>query len=369
MTYEPGRMGIAEGMALAFILTIPRLFITVPAEMLDIAAGLAWLMPLASGIGAFAGCWLLVFVLSRLPGYDLVGAAYHLLGRAGGFLVGLFYVGYFFLDAVLLLRQFAENTLLTALPLLEFSIAVAVYALVAGVLVYIGVEGIARTTYLLMPLGSVPLLVVLALLFPFYNVYHLLPWQGTGLGAVMPPALIGAGYNSGVLALFILAKALQDLRTVKAATLYGLGASIALKALCTFIFTLVFGYTTGREKMLPFYEMARLVYLGRYVQRIEALFILLWVMYGILAIAANLFMGLYLVARLFGLPAIRPLIPVAALTVAFLAMIPQDITDTVTLDTVFIQTYAAAAIYAVPGLLLAASWRKDRRKGAKGCAG
>ncbi|EAX46626.1 Spore germination protein [Thermosinus carboxydivorans Nor1] len=369
MTYEPGRMGIAEGLALAFVLTIPRIFLTAPANQIDIAAGLAWLMPLASGLGAFVGFCLLIFVLSRIPGSDLVGAAYHLLGRVGGLLVGLFYAGYFFLDAVLLLRQFAENTLLTALPFLEFRIAIGIYALVAGILAYIGVEGFARTTYLLLPFGIIPLLGVLTLLFPFYNIYHLLPWQGSGLGVVVPKALMDAGYNTGVLVLIILAKPLQNLRTVKAAALYGLGGSAALKALSTFSFTLVLGYTTGREKVLPFYEMARLVYLSRYVQRIEALFILLWVMYGMLAIAANLFIGLYLLVRLLGLPALRPLIPVATLVIAFLAMIPGDITDTINLDILFVQTYAAAAVYVVPGLLFAASWWQGRRKEVKGCVG
>jgi hypothetical protein len=73
--------------------------------------------------------------------------------------------------------------------------------------------------------------------------------------------------------------------------------------------------------------MARLVYINRYIQRIEALIILLWAIMGILNIAIEVYIGLYLLGRLFNLPTIRPLIFPVVIIIAQLAMLPGEITS------------------------------------------
>ena len=119
-------------------------------------------------------------------------------------------------------------------------------------------------------------------------------------------------------------------------------------------FTLSFGYAAGREKLLPFFEMARLVYLSRYIQRIEAIFILLWVIFGVLAIAVNIYMMLYIVTRIFNMPSLRPLIPLAVFIMAQLAMLPPDAGTTVEINNLVMRTFKPTILYGIPLLLLAA---------------
>jgi hypothetical protein len=117
----------------------------------------------------------------------------------------------------------------------------------------------------------------------------------------------------------------------------------------------------GVEKTLPFFEMSRLVYLSRYVQRIEALFIVIWVITGLLAIAINIFAALYLVARPLGLPSLRPLVPVMAMIVVNLAVIPHDIGAVVAADNSLV-VVLSVGVYGGPLLLTAMAYLKGRRK-------
>lgn len=43
MSYNSGKLGVAEGIALIVVLTVSRLFLSTPALILENAAGLAWL--------------------------------------------------------------------------------------------------------------------------------------------------------------------------------------------------------------------------------------------------------------------------------------------------------------------------------------
>ena len=368
MSYHTGKMGVAAGISLVFLITFPYIFLTTPAQTVAIGAGLAWLIPLISGGPPIVMILGMLYAMKMFPG-DLYTVCRKLIGRVGAWAVAVYYITMFFFDGVLLLRQFAENTLLTALPSIEFSLVIAIYIAVAGLLCYAGIEAIVRANYIIMPFGIFGLTLVLLLLAPFYNIYNILPWQGTGLENVIPAGFLFAGAQVGIFALVILAPSFQDKRTVRTAAIFGVGMSAVLKSMTVLVFSLVFNTVVAKEKVLPFFEMARLVYLSRYLQRIEALFIILWVILGVMAIAINFYMGLYLITRLLKLPTMRPLIPITGIILAETAMIPPDITTVIVLDELIITTYFNVGVYVIPTMLIIAALLKKKKRGATQCAG
>lgn len=366
MSYQPGKMGRAAGISLIMAITFPYVFLTIPAQVLQHAAGLAWLSPLLEGVPLLLMLWGMI-VVQNWAGTDLYGVWEYLCGRVGAWVIGTYYTGLFFINATVLLRQFAENTLLTALPRMEFGTVVMVYIAIAALLVHLGLEGMLRANYMILPFGIIGLIALLLLLLPFYNLYELAPWQGNGPGVAILDSVKFAGVGTGAFALVILSSSFQDSATLKSAAYWGIGLGTGLKTVMVFCFVLAFGPAVGSEKILPFFEMARLVYLSRYVQRIEALFIILWVMVGLLAIAINLYMGVYLITRLLKLPTMRPVTPVVAVILAELAMMPPNVGSIVRFVVAFISTYSNIGLYGIPGLLLLlALVKKKRRRSGNG---
>lgn len=361
MSYQPGRMGMAEATGLVFIITLPRVFLTTPAIGLSEVQQLAWATILIAWLAALAMFYLLASVTSRRQG-DLFAVSEQLLGRLGASLIAIYYIAIFLIDAALLLRQFAENTILTALPNADFNVVSAWFIVFAVILVYFGLEGLARATYLLMPFIVAGILTVIVLLTPFYETYRLFPWQGDGLVTALLRGLGLTGANFGIILLFIFAPQFQTANTIKVAAVYGGGGSAVLKTMVVLFFLLAFGVAKGIEKTLPFFEMSRLVYLSRYITRIESLFIVIWVFVSLLTIAANLYVVLYLISRLLGLPTFRPLIPALAVIVLTLAALPPDITTVAELDSLAVTTIFNAAIVGIPVILFAVDWLKGRRK-------
>lgn len=359
--YQPGKMGAAEGMAIVFLLTFPTTFLTTPAVLINEAGTLGWLSALVHGIISLLSLIALLFVCKEVPG-NLFEICELLLGKILAWLIALYYAVAFCANYVLMLRQYAENTLLTALPTAEFSFIIVAYSLVSAILVAFSLEGMARAGYIVMPFIGVTLLIVFALLNPFYEIYRLAPWLSLGLGTAVFTGAKIAGINFGVAAVAILASSFQNNRTRWQIAVLGVGLSAVLRAMVVFFYTLLFGVTVGREKMLPFFEMVRLVYLGRYVQRLESLFIILWVINGLLDISLSLYFGLYCLTYLGRLPTMRPLIPVAAILLAQVAMIPEDVVSVMD-DYVYVgKTFLNFGIYVVPFLLLAAlAWSKRKK--------
>lgn len=360
MSYRPGQVGLSEGLGLVFILTIPRVFLTPLSSILEQAGQFGWISLLLAGLYTFAMYYLLLFIAERMPG-DLFTICQNILGKPGAWLVALFYLVMFWGNAVILLRQFTENTLLTALPEMRFELITAWYTLVSGILIFMGFSAIVRTSYFFLPYLLFGMLFTGVLLAPYYNIYRLVPWQGTGLASGLKTSIISAGYNVGVIALIVLRPSFQSLRTVRAAAVYGLGLSVGVKVLYTISYILSFGTLVGSEKSMPFYEMARLIYLSRYVQHIEALLIVLWVIVGMLTSAASLYVALYLLTRLLNLPALRPVLPLAAVTTLTFASLPVSFGQILELDAL-LEIMSAVGLYVIPVILFLATLYKLRKK-------
>jgi len=216
--------------------------------------------------------WVLFYVSSRVPG-DLFAIAKTLIGSVGAWLIALLFIFFSFVNAVSLLRQLAECTLITAMPEADIHVVILFYGATVAIIVHYGIEPIARAAYLLMPFIVLGLSVSIALLTPYFDIHFLLPWQGNGLPAIFKTSLVIGGSNFEALVLVALAPAFQRIRTMKKAALFGLGGAAVIKTVFTVAYLLIFDVETGIEKTLPYYEMARLIYINRYVQRVEALLI------------------------------------------------------------------------------------------------
>lgn len=365
MSYQSGRMGMAEGIALVFTISFTTACLTLLSEAIETSRELGWLSIIVSGLSTMVMLFLFIYVFERIPG-DLFFIARHLFGKRGACLISIYYIVMFFANAIILIRQFAENTLIMSLPSLNFQLAVGWYAFSAAFIIYFGIEAIARANYVLLPFIVGGILLILVLLVPLYKPNYLFPWQGTGMVNAVIKGGVLVGSNAGALLLAVIAKSFQNIRVLRTAALFGLGGSILLKSATALVLTMIFGTSVAIERTLPFFEMARMIFLNRYIQRIESIYVILWVMVGIFGIAISVYMGLYLMTRLVNLPTMKPLIPIVIILLAQLAMLPHDLSSVLVFESIMVRGYYLIGIYFIPLLLFMATLLKEK-KGTK-CA-
>lgn len=368
MSYQHGPLGQVAAIGIIFNISMVRVFLSNPVQVIDVSGEVAWLVIIVAGLISIAASFVFLYVYKRVPG-DLYQITEQLLGSWVARVMALVCISLLLANAIFLFRQFTENTLLTALPNTDFQVVSFGYALCVLIILYTGIEAIGRSIYIIIPFGVIGLTAVFLLLYPYYDIYNLAPWLGYGIKQAIIASFASSGYNlSGFLALTILAPSLQSYRTVRTAMVFGLGGSALIKSASLGVFVLVFGVQVGLEKVLPFYEMARLVYISRYVQRIESLFILLWVIAGTFAVAVSLYFTLFMLARVFDLPALKPIMPISIIIVEQVASLPEDIISTIQMDGYLHTTVFAGCEIAIPFILLLALWIKNlKRGGVKKC--
>lgn len=356
-----GKLGVSEGIALVFSIVMPRVFLSTVSNLLEQDGQILWLAMLVYSVIPLGSLLMMVYVHNRVSG-NIFMVCRQLIGKIGAWLVVATYSVMFLSNSTLILRLYAEYTLETALPRAEFQLVIIWYAVSAGILCYLGIEALIRTSSIIMPFSILGLGIVLLLLIPFYIGYNLTPWQGNGIMQAVHTGISGAGYNVGLLALILLVPAFQNTGTIKKAAFYVVSYTGVLRICFILVYIMVFGVAVGAEKTMPLFELARLVYLNQYIQRIEALFIIVWVMFGLLAVAGSLYISLYLIALLLKLPTIRPMVPIGVILIANLAMMPPNIGYALKVDQQLIVLFDMG-IYVFPAILFVMTlWKKRRKK-------
>lgn len=363
-TYQTGKLGVGEGMVLVFVLAVTRLFLSGLTDVVRQNGQILWLTMIIYTVIPMLILYMMIYVKSSTSG-DIVAVCEHLVGKSGSWIIVTAYILIFWGNSALLLRQYAEYTLITALPRAEFQLVILWYVVSVGIICYLGIEAVCRAGYIMLPFVVVGILVVFVFVSPFYIAYNLTPWQGNGIMKAVQSGITGIGFNIGVLSLIFLSSAFQNTKTIKTIAMYALGGSLLLRIVYMFVYILVFGVNAGGEKAMPFFELTRLVYLNQYFQRIEALYIMVWVIVGLLSIAASLYIGLYLIMALLKLPTLRPIVPLGVIIVANLAMLPPNIGYTIEMDRLILQI-SMLGMYIFPGILFTMALIKKRRK--KTCA-
>jgi len=356
--YHPPNMGIMSGVSLVFIGTAPRVFLHQSTEQLSINGEAAWLGVLMNSLCSLIMMLIVLFLINKLGG-DFLSVCNKLVGKRVSWIIQLFYSLIFLISAALLLRDYVESTKLSALHDANYQLITLVYGFTVMIAAYLRIEAIARAGCFVLPFILVGSILVTILLYPFYQIYQLLPLLGNGFKPLLISGFRGAGYNLLALLIVILAPSYQNVRTMKVCFLWGLGGSAALKLLYMLVFLLTFGVEVGMEKILPFFEMARLVFVNHYLQRIEAPFIIIWVMFGMLAIALSLYIAVYLARHILNLTILRPLIPLLSVLTIAISMLPENF-DQVTKYEGLLLNAEAIGIYLIPLMLLVAYFIKGK---------
>ena len=355
-------LGTSQGAALIYFTIFPLLFLSTPSEMTEASGSISWLTPL---LGALSGGVLLWIQQSLLTDSEsnLLQLTEELLGKGASYAFGLFYFFALFSTACLWTRQYAENTLLVALPAIEFNHIIVVYLISVLVMVYLGLEALSRTCYLLVPLSLVGLAIVFAGLTPEMEPLYLLPLLGYGIPSLIDPLLFYTGATAPAAMMMVLAPSFQNKSAVGQVILYGIGVSAITSSVAFAVYVAVFAVTVGSEKILPFFDMTRLVYINRYIQRIESLFILMWVIVGIVGIAVCLYGALTIICQLFRLPAFTPLLLPLGIIMITVATLPMDANQTLLINKMlFSKILAPGFVITTLALLLAAKLKKRREQ-------
>ncbi|HWI53298.1 MAG TPA: GerAB/ArcD/ProY family transporter, partial [Symbiobacteriaceae bacterium] len=261
------------------------------------------------------------------------------------------------------LRQFSENITATVLPKTPLTVITLAFLGVACYGVILGLEGIARVVWVITPFSLVALVTLLG---GGYLTHHgdnpLFPFWGWGAGATVGWGLLRSADFAELLLLGLLVPHFRRLDLLRKTAWIALGSSVLIIAGTVVLYEQIFPWPGGGRISFPLLEVSRLIITGRWVQRLESIFFLVWVIMATLAVTTGLYATVRTLAETIGLENERHLVLPVALTLYSLAQLPSNLALAVAWDAEGVRTWGWSISIVLPLLTLLVSTL--RRKGA-----
>ncbi|MBQ9280388.1 MAG: GerAB/ArcD/ProY family transporter [Clostridia bacterium] len=154
------------------------------------------------------------------------------------------------------------------------------------------------------------------------------PILGNGIDKIFLQGALSLGRYEAFFLFLLLAPSIKDLN--KTVTKSFLAATILLLA-CFFMFFGIFSYPSITEDYSVLYELVRMVSYGRFIQRIESLFLLIWLMVTFLYFSLALSLSVLTMKKLFHIQYHKRIIPSVAIIIIASSLLLSSHTDVINL--------------------------------------
>ncbi len=325
---EGGKIDSKQAIFLLTTMVLATAILFVPAIIAHHAKQDAWISAILATLGGLVIARLQVTLGLRFPGMTLFQYLEVILGKVLGKAAGFLYLWWFLHMNAEVLREFGSFLVAAFMPDTPIIVFIIIITIISAYAVRSGLEVFTRVNQIILPLILLSLLVLFALAIKEMRITRLLPLLDTGVVPIIKGALTPLSWF-GEMATFLmiipyLNKPQEAPRIANTAILIS-GTFFLITVLGVLA---IFGPALSARWMFPTLNGARMIHLANFLERLEAVIMVIWVFGAFVKISVFYYAGVLGSAQLLGLKDFRPLVlPIGVIVVALSILLHPNILD------------------------------------------
>lgn len=361
------RVGTKELIAMLTLFVSADVFLAFPTVTAKLGLEAGWMISLISGVVALVIFALVNAGLKRsYPGHDLIDVARLTMGQGVGWFVSVVIGIYFLLVTAGVMRQFMEQIVSNVLQNTPLLIIGGLFTIAVSYIAQCGLEGICRTAYIILPILIGAMILLGFALMNWWQPAWLLPLWGSGPLPVLRGGLLYSSIFTNVLLISLIYPHAHEPEKLMRVGVWSIVITDCLLTGFIILFFMIYPAVEGAKIAFPFYELARMIYIGRFMQRLESVFIFLWVSVAVIRISMTLWASAYSFSRGFKWPTFRPGVPALALLAFALSLIPQSQVQVVELTDRYLVVWGNLIVFGIPLFIVLVGLLTRRGGGVSG---
>lgn len=291
--------------------------LSVPRTVVEHAGNELWLAPIIGSVLGFLTVYITYELHKRYPNETVIQFSEHIVGRILGKVIS-FFIMFSLLHTTGEITR-AYSAFLSSSYLFDTPTGVVMGSMIflCAIVVYLGVEVLARVGQVFFPFFFLPLLTLVLLLIPDYDVKNILPIFEQGLMPSIKGSIIEFGwYGQFFLMIFFLPFLSDKNKGMK----YGMFTVLAI--MLTFVIVnLVSLFVLGpslQTRVYPLMNVSRYISIAGFFENLEAVAVAIWIIGAFIKISVFYYAASLSVAQWFELSDYRIIVwPLAILVMAF----------------------------------------------------
>lgn len=364
---ENQKIGNLEAIALVLIVVVNHIILNLPKNIIASTSSGAIINIIFVSIVALLIAYLISELLKRFPNLDILDIAKFTGGKWLRALIGILFLLYFVFTISVLLRSFSEGLRIIFFPRTPVPVIMLLFLIAIVISNKLGFHAICHSNLFIM------LLVLFTLFFIFFaNIGNFtfqgtLPLMGEGIQTTFFTGLSNLFAFGGISYLYFVPPYLKDNKTQKKVSLISIGTSgiCLLLSISTLIFLSPTSIIT--QEAFPIYLAARHVEFGRFFQRLDPVFLLIWIMSLTSLLSITFSFSTKIFQKILNLQYNKWLFSLFALLVFAISLLPDNMYQIIFLENTVYQYIVLILVFGIsPILLILANLKHyiiEKRKG------
>lgn len=350
--YKEGKFGLVELISITTLAIVSKIFYTSTAVIINQAGTSAWYTTLISCFLSIILFMLAYSLMKRFPGKSIVQVYEKVVGKIIGKSLGFIFSFYILFYGASNLREFVEMIKSYNYPDTDLSILMICYMIVIILIVYKGIENIGKISRITIYPIIIGLFIILIMSYPYYNFDYTKPLLGYGIGNTLRTAFFRSSAYQEVTVLFVLARCAHNVKDIKKAGIISILISGTIFVISVLCYLMAFSYSMGKEYLSGIFQLSKLIYYNRYFQRVESIFLFIWIISSVLTTALAFYASMSLYCDIFEISDHRPLLLPHAFFMYIISLLPENLIQLLYFNLKINREYGLFLAFGTPILIL-----------------
>ena len=318
------KIGTLEAIMLILSIIVTHTISSLPKELLASSKSATILNLILVSILAIIFSYLVIKLMKNFPGADIIDISDYLGGKIFKTILGIIFIFYFLLSSSILLRNFCESLKILYYPMTNSLFIIAMFIIAICIANRLDFNSSLKTNLLILPL------VLASMIFLFFaNMNKFVPQRifpifGDGLLDTFVLGLGNLASFGGIAFLYFLPPFLKQPEKMEKIAVISIGISAIYLILCVATLLFMFSFFIETDEITPLYNATRYIEFGSFFQRLESVFLLIWILAFACYLSIVSKFALTIFKKLTNIETKKPLIDIFGLLILGLSLFPKN---------------------------------------------
>lgn len=359
------KIGKFEAIALFITIISNNIIINISTIILNLTSTGSWINIIYLTILCLFFTLIVCKLLKPFISFDILDVSYYLGGNLLKYIVAILYIILFISFSALCIRYFANSLNVIYFNSTSIVILILLLLVPAAIASKAGVKAISGSNIIFVPITVVALLVFFFASIRFFDWQNIFPIMGDGTKETFLTNITNIFAFNVVAYLYFLKPFLKDEKHYKKISIFAVIMCGVYLLISIITLLMTFSFITQTDEALSMYLVTRLISFGRFFQRIDALFIFVWILVILSFISLNLFIISHIIKKALKLKSHSELVYSSAALMFALSLFFKDMSTIKFLTANVYKIYAVILVFVLSFFILLFAYIKKKKGASK----
>lgn len=356
------KIGTFEAITLILSVIIAHTVLSLPKALLDSTNSATFINLIYVSILAIIFVVIVCKLFKNFPGMDVIDISEFLGGKVLKSIIGTIFITYFLLSSSIFLRNFCEYLRIIYYPSTNVIFLISIFIIAICIVNSLEFNAAFKANSIITPFALISIILLFFANVRYFSPERMFPILGNGFFNTFVMGIGNIYAFSGIVFIYFLPPLLKEPEKFKKIAISSVCISGCYILLAVSIVIFMFPFFTKVDKIIPLYAAARYVEFGSFFQRLEAIFLLIWIVaFGCYLSILNMF-SIHFFRKITKISYIKPIVIPFSLVMLGIALLPTNHTVTKFFESVIYRFMMLGVTFIVGfGILLFANYKKKKQ--------